>query len=269
VVTYPQVEYTSGSPPCRPVPLRHKITASSGRERVRGVGGAVAGRFGYTVRFCRSAPLTGGRRPSRWRYSPREAIQSPTSPRRADRSLRVRKSTFAARHFHTEVISWTLPRPRVFRHENDKAATADAFEVAGLHRRQAPRRGEDDRPDATSVRPEDRRPLVSLARASTTALPVAIVFEPAAGGLAWSATPRAGPGLRPHVVRQPATKSMRPVAQEPPREGSANTFGSTPPTRSTRRVERTASLERPRAGSTGPSTSSRRPTVLATSWRRC
>ena len=48
--------------------------------------------------------------------------------------------------------------------ENDQAATNDAFDVAALHRRQAPRAGQLTVVDATNVQPEARKPLVELAR---------------------------------------------------------------------------------------------------------
>src|SRR5262249_49675283 len=87
------------------------------------------------------------------------------------------KSTFATRHFApTEVISSDRCRAWVSDDESDQSATPDAFDV--LHfiagERLAARRltvGE-----ATNVRPEDRGPLVALARRHH-ALPVAIALE--------------------------------------------------------------------------------------------
>ncbi len=88
------------------------------------------------------------------------------------------KSSFAARHFApTEVISSDRCRALVSDDETDQEATKDAFEV--LHflagKRLAGRRLTVI--DATNVRPEDRRPLVELAR-KYHALPVAIVLDP-------------------------------------------------------------------------------------------
>ena len=87
------------------------------------------------------------------------------------------KSSFAARHFApTEIISSDRLRGWVADDETDQSATTDAFEV--LHfiagKRLAARRLTVI--DATSVRPEDRRLLVDLAR-KYHALPVAIVFD--------------------------------------------------------------------------------------------
>lgn len=88
------------------------------------------------------------------------------------------KSTFAAKHFlSSEVISSDWARGRVGDDETDQSVTADAFDLvhhmAGLrlkNRRLAVI-------DATSVRAEDRAPLVALAR-RWHALPVAIVLDP-------------------------------------------------------------------------------------------
>ena len=87
------------------------------------------------------------------------------------------KSTFARRHFKpTEVLSSDYCRGLVADDENDQAATRPAFEV--LHfiagKRLADRRL--TVVDATSVRPEDRKHLVGLAR-QYHVLPVAIVFN--------------------------------------------------------------------------------------------
>ena len=88
------------------------------------------------------------------------------------------KSTFAARHFRpTEIISSDRCRGWVADDESDQDATKDAFEL--LHfmaaKRLAGRRL--TVVDATSVRPEDRKPLVELAR-KYHALPVAIALDP-------------------------------------------------------------------------------------------
>ena len=75
------------------------------------------------------------------------------------------KSTFAARHFApTEVVSSDFCRALVADDANDQAATNAAFEV--LHTIAA-KRLESGRIvviDATSVRPDDRAPLVELAK---------------------------------------------------------------------------------------------------------
>jgi protein phosphatase len=87
------------------------------------------------------------------------------------------KSTFARRHFKpTEVLSSDSCRALVSDDENDVAATGDAFDV--LHYVAAKRlaAGKLTVVDATSVKPEDRKPLVQLAR-QYHCLPVAIVFD--------------------------------------------------------------------------------------------
>jgi protein phosphatase len=87
------------------------------------------------------------------------------------------KSTFAARHFlPSEVVSSDACRLLVADDENDQTATEAAFAV--LHTIAA-KRLEGGRivvVDATSVRPEDRKPLVELARQHHV-FPVAIVLD--------------------------------------------------------------------------------------------
>jgi len=87
------------------------------------------------------------------------------------------KSTFAARHFKpTEVLSSDFFRGLVGDDENDQTLTADVF--GALHDVAARRLklGRLTVVDATSVQPDDRRPLVELARAQHV-LPVAIVLD--------------------------------------------------------------------------------------------
>src|SRR5688572_19816396 len=87
------------------------------------------------------------------------------------------KSTFASRHFApSEVVSSDFCRLLVSDDENDQSATAAAFEV--LHTIAAKRleAGRLVVVDATSVRPEDRKPLVELARRNHV-FPVAIVLD--------------------------------------------------------------------------------------------
>lgn len=75
------------------------------------------------------------------------------------------KSTFASRHFlPTEVISSDFCRKLVSDDENDQSATDAAFEV--LHTIAAKRlqSGRIAVIDATSVRPEDRKPITKLAK---------------------------------------------------------------------------------------------------------
>jgi protein phosphatase len=87
------------------------------------------------------------------------------------------KSTFAAKHFlPTEIISSDRCRALVADDETDQSATPDAFELvhAIAAKRLARRRLAVI--DATSVRPEDRKQLIALAR-RYHALPAAIVFD--------------------------------------------------------------------------------------------
>lgn len=87
------------------------------------------------------------------------------------------KSTFARRHFlPTEVLPSDAFRAWVSDDENDQTATRDAFDV--LHRVAAKRlaRGRLTVIDATSVKPEARKPLLDLARRYYVR-PIALVFD--------------------------------------------------------------------------------------------
>ncbi len=87
------------------------------------------------------------------------------------------KSTFARRHFRpTEVLSSDTLRAWVSDDEHDQSATRDAFDV--LHRVAAKRlaRGRLTVIDATSVKPDARKPLLDLARRYHVR-PVALVFQ--------------------------------------------------------------------------------------------
>jgi protein phosphatase len=87
------------------------------------------------------------------------------------------KSTFAARHFlSTEIISSDHCRGLVSDDETDQNATGDAFDLVNTIAAKRLARRRLTVIDATSVRPEDRKQLVDLAR-RYHALPVAIVFD--------------------------------------------------------------------------------------------
>ena len=87
------------------------------------------------------------------------------------------KSTFARKHFlSTEVLNSDYCRGLVSDDENDQAATGDAFDVLHYIARKRLAAGRLTVVDATNVRPDDRRPLVELAR-KFHCLPVAIVFN--------------------------------------------------------------------------------------------
>lgn len=87
------------------------------------------------------------------------------------------KSTFARRHFSaTEVLSSDYCRALVADDENAQGATNEAFDVLHYIAGKRLAGGRLTVVDATNVRPEDRKPLVSLAR-EYHCLPVAIVFN--------------------------------------------------------------------------------------------
>lgn len=87
------------------------------------------------------------------------------------------KSTFAARHFlPTEVLSSDYFRSLVSDDQNSLEATKDAFESLFYIAGKRLERGRLTVIDATSVRPDDRRKLVDLAR-KYDVLPVAIVLD--------------------------------------------------------------------------------------------
>ena len=87
------------------------------------------------------------------------------------------KSSFARRHFlATEIVSSDQCRALVSDDETDQSATADAFElVAAIAAKRLARR-KLTVIDATSVKPEDRKKLIDLAR-RYHALPSALVFD--------------------------------------------------------------------------------------------
>ena len=87
------------------------------------------------------------------------------------------KSTFARKHFRpTEVISSDYCRALVADDENDLAATDDAFEILHFVAAKRLAAGRLTVADATNVKPEDRKPLIELAR-QYHCLPVAIVLN--------------------------------------------------------------------------------------------
>jgi protein phosphatase len=87
------------------------------------------------------------------------------------------KSTFARKHFlPTEVISSDYCRALVSDDENDLAATDDAFDILHFVAAKRLAAGRLTVADATNVKPEDRKPLIELAR-QYHCLPVAIVLN--------------------------------------------------------------------------------------------
>jgi protein phosphatase len=87
------------------------------------------------------------------------------------------KSTFAGRHFlSTEVVSSDFCRGLVADDENDQNATPAAFRLVHAIAGERLRSGRLAVVDATSVQPEDRKPLVRLAR-EHNCFAVAVVFD--------------------------------------------------------------------------------------------
>jgi protein phosphatase len=87
------------------------------------------------------------------------------------------KSTFARKHFlPTEVISSDYCRAIVSDDENNLSATNDAFEILHFVAAKRLAAGRLTVADATNVKPEDRKPLIELAR-QYHCLPVAIVLN--------------------------------------------------------------------------------------------
>src|SRR5881296_2677511 len=87
------------------------------------------------------------------------------------------KSTFARKHFKpTEILSSDFCRGLVSDDENAQDATNDAFELLNYIAGKRMTRGRHTVVDATNEQPEERKPLVGLARQHHF-LPVAIVFD--------------------------------------------------------------------------------------------
>jgi protein phosphatase len=121
------------------------------------------------------------------------------------------KSTFAARHFRpTEVVSSDFCRALVADDENDQEATGAAFELVHTI---AAKRLESGRlvvVDATSVHPEDRRPLVELARRHHV-FAVAIVLDVPPEVCRQRNDARPNRDFGPHVIRNQGNALRRSV----------------------------------------------------------
>jgi protein phosphatase len=121
------------------------------------------------------------------------------------------KSTFARRHFRpTEVVSSDFCRGLVADDENDQTATGAAFEL--LHTIAAKRlvAGRIVVVDATSVRPEDRKPLVELARRHHVFAIAVIVDVPPELCQARNET-RPDRDFGPHVIRNQRSALRRSI----------------------------------------------------------
>jgi protein phosphatase len=127
------------------------------------------------------------------------------------------KSTFARRHFRTtEVISSDYCRGLVADDQNDQAATKSAFEVLHFIVGKRLEGGRLAVVDATNVRPEDRRPLVEIARRYHM-LPVALVFDLPETLCQERNRSRPDRDFGPHVIRnqrQQLHRSLRGLHQE-------------------------------------------------------
>ncbi len=112
------------------------------------------------------------------------------------------KSTFARTHFKpTEVLSSDVCRGLVSDDENDQSATKDAFELLHFIAGKRLAAGKLTVIDATSVRPEDRKPLIELAR-THHCLPIAIVLNLPERLCIERNQSRPDRDFGPHVVRQ-------------------------------------------------------------------
>src|SRR5919199_2695616 len=112
------------------------------------------------------------------------------------------KSTFARKHFKpTEVLSSDFCRALVRDDETDQSATEDAFAVLHFIAARRLAAGRLTVVDATNVKPEDRKPLVHLAR-QYHCLPVAVVFDLPERLCQERNRQRPNRDFGPHVVRQ-------------------------------------------------------------------
>lgn len=128
------------------------------------------------------------------------------------------KTTFAHKHFRaTEVLSSDFFRGLVSDDEDDQAATEDAFDVLHyvLRKRLAQRKL--CVVDATNIRPEDRKPLLALAR-EYHALVAAFVFALPDKVCHARNRERENRGFGEHVVRRQA-RTMKRHLRGLPREG--------------------------------------------------
>lgn len=127
------------------------------------------------------------------------------------------KSTLARRLFKpTEILSSDTCRGWVSDDENSQEATGDAFDVLHFVARRRLARGLLTVVDATNVRPEDRQPLVEIAR-EFHCLPVAIVLDVPERLCNDRNTARPDRQFGPHVIRnqrRALTRSLRFLERE-------------------------------------------------------
>ena len=133
------------------------------------------------------------------------------------------KSTFARKHFKpTEVLSSDYCRGLVADDENDQTATNDAFSVLDFIAGKRLGAGRLTVVDATSVKPEDRKPLVKLAR-EYHVIPVAIVFDLPEKVCRERNRTRADRDFGEHVIRQQC-QALRRSLRGLKREGFRHVF---------------------------------------------
>jgi protein phosphatase len=133
------------------------------------------------------------------------------------------KSQFARKHFlETEIVSSDRCRALVSDDETNQAATADAFALVHAMAALRLKRRKLTVIDATSVRPEDRRTLVRLAR-EWHALPVAIVLNIDADICNERNASRPNRDFGPHVARN-HVRALRHGLRGLRKEGFLHTF---------------------------------------------
>jgi len=133
------------------------------------------------------------------------------------------KSSFARKHYKpTEVLSSDFCRGLVSDDENDQAATSEAFEVLHYIASKRLAAGRLTVIDATNIKPEDRRPLVELAR-KYHVIPVAIVFNLHERICLERNRARPDRDLSSHVIRQ-QRQTLRRSLRGLKREGFRHVF---------------------------------------------
>ena len=133
------------------------------------------------------------------------------------------KSTLARRLFKpTEILSSDVCRGLVSDDENSQEATPDAFELLHFLARKRLARGLLTVVDATNVRPEDRAPLVKIAR-EFHCLPVALVVDLPEQVCHERNKVRPDRDFGPHVIRNQRT-AMRRGLSGLQREGFRHVF---------------------------------------------
>jgi polynucleotide kinase-phosphatase len=133
------------------------------------------------------------------------------------------KSTLARRLFKpTEILSSDVCRGLVSDDENSQDATGDAFELVRFLARKRLARGLLTVVDATNVRPEDRKPLVAIAR-EFHCLPVAIVVDVPERVCHERNSTRPDRSFGPHVIRNQRI-AMRRDIRGLQREGFRNIY---------------------------------------------